>query len=151
MLGDLHVRVLRSWTSNDDRIDDTSFSAAGFLLPRHAAAPALELVPALPLAARTRAMERRRFCRHRLALGGRTLAHPHLYRLATEGPLPRELLPEGLEAWAAEPVVRLAGTQAKARAVWAFAHGMTILELDGRFPPGADLDAAWRSGVAALA
>lgn len=79
------------------------------------------------------------------------LAHPHLYRLATEGPLPREQLPEGLEAWAAQPVVRIAGTEARARATWAFAHGMTILELDGRFPPGADLDAAWDSGLAALA
>jgi AcrR family transcriptional regulator len=79
------------------------------------------------------------------------LAHPHLYRLATEGPLPRERLPEGLEAWTAEPLVRVAGTEAKARATWAFAHGMTILELDGRFPAHADLDAAWDSGVAALA
>ncbi|MGZ8630541.1 MAG: TetR/AcrR family transcriptional regulator [Actinomycetota bacterium] len=79
------------------------------------------------------------------------LAHPHLYRLATEGPLPREGLPEGLEAWAAQPIVRVAGTEARARAAWAFAHGMTILELDGRFPPGADLEAAWESGVASLA
>lgn len=79
------------------------------------------------------------------------LGHPHLYRLATEGPLPREQLPEGLEAWAAEPVVRAAGSESRARATWAFAHGMTILELDGRFPPGADLDAAWQAGIAALA
>ena len=78
-------------------------------------------------------------------------AHPHLYRLVTEGELPRDLLPEGLEAWAAEPIVRAAGSQDRARAAWAFAHGMTILELDGRFPPGADLDAAWRVGIAALA
>jgi AcrR family transcriptional regulator len=78
------------------------------------------------------------------------LAHPHLYRLATQGPLPRERLPEGLEAWAAEPVVRVAGSEAKARATWAFAHGMTILELDARFPPTADLDAAWKAGIAAL-
>jgi AcrR family transcriptional regulator len=78
------------------------------------------------------------------------LAHPHLYRLATEGPLPREQLPEGLEAWAAEPVVRAAGSESRARATWAFAHGMTILELDERFPPQADLDAAWEAGVAAL-
>jgi hypothetical protein len=28
---------------------------------------------------------------------------------------------------------------------------MTILELDGRFPPGADLDAAWEAGIQALA
>ena len=78
------------------------------------------------------------------------LAHPHLYRLATQGPLPRERLPVGLEAWAAEPVVRVSGSEAKARATWAFAHGMTILELDGRFPPSADLDAAWKAGIAAL-
>ena len=24
---------------------------------------------------------------------------------------------------------------------------MTVLELNGRFPPGADLDAAWREGL----
>jgi hypothetical protein len=28
---------------------------------------------------------------------------------------------------------------------------MTILELDGRFPPGADMDAAWDAGLQALA
>jgi AcrR family transcriptional regulator len=79
------------------------------------------------------------------------LAHPHLYRLLTEGPLPRERLPVGLEAWAAEPVVAAAGGPDLVRAAWAFAHGMTILELDGRFPAGADLDAAWSAGVDALA
>ena len=76
------------------------------------------------------------------------LAHPHLYRLVTGGPLPRERLPEGLEAWTAEPVVITAGGDPDlARAIWAFAHGMTILELDGRFPPDADLDAAWVAGL----
>ena len=79
------------------------------------------------------------------------LAHPHLYRLVTGGPLPRERLPEGLEAWTAEPVVAaVGGDPDRARAAWAFAHGMTILELDGRFPPGADLDAAWAAGIGAL-
>ena len=34
--------------------------------------------------------------------------------------------------------------------MWAFAHGMTILELNGRFPPGADLDAAWATGMRAF-
>jgi AcrR family transcriptional regulator len=77
-------------------------------------------------------------------------AHPHLYRLATGGPLARDRLPAGLEAWAAEPLLAVAGDQDRARAIWAFAHGMTILELDGRFPAGADLDAAWARGVAAL-
>ncbi len=75
------------------------------------------------------------------------LAHPHLYRLVTGGPLPRERLPEGLEAWTAEPVViAVGGDPDRARAAWAFAHGMTILEIDDRFPPSADLDAAWASG-----
>jgi AcrR family transcriptional regulator len=79
------------------------------------------------------------------------LAHTHLYRLVTGGPLPRERLPEGLEAWAAEPVViAVGGDPDRARAAWAFAHGMTILELDGRFPPDADLDAAWATGLEAL-
>ena len=78
------------------------------------------------------------------------LAHPHLYRLATGGELAREQLPEGLEAWTAAPLVGVAGGEHRARAAWAFAHGMTILELDGRFPPSADLDAAWAEGVAAL-
>ena len=79
------------------------------------------------------------------------LAHPHLYRLATEGELPRDRLPEGLEVWTAEPLVQVMGTEHGARAAWAFAHGMTILELDGRFPPDADLRAAWDSGISALA
>ena len=78
------------------------------------------------------------------------VAHPHLYRLATGGELRRELLPGGLEAWAAEPLVTVAGDEHRARAAWAFAHGMTIMQLDGRFPPGADLDASWEEGIAAL-
>ena len=40
--------------------------------------------------------------------------------------------------------------KARARALWVFAHGMVMLELDHRFPPDADLDAAWRAGVAAF-
>lgn len=86
------------------------------------------------------------------AYRGYALAHPHLYRLMSAGPLPRERLPEGLEERAALPVVRvMGGDRIRARAVWAFAHGMVMLELDGRFPPGADLEGAWRAGVAAFA
>jgi AcrR family transcriptional regulator len=80
------------------------------------------------------------------------LAHAHLYRLMTSGPLPRELLAPGVEDRAARPLLDvLDGNADRARAAWAFAHGMAILELDGRFPPGADLDAAWRLGLAAFA
>ena len=78
------------------------------------------------------------------------LAHPHLYRLMNNGPLPREQLPPGLEDRTAAPVMRAAGSQARARAVWAFAHGMVMLELDHRFPADADLDAAWEAGIAAF-
>jgi AcrR family transcriptional regulator len=78
-------------------------------------------------------------------------AHPHLYRLMTERPLPRERLAPGVEAAAARPVVDAVGGDVDtARAVWAFAHGMTILELNGRFPPDADLDAAWARGLEAF-
>ena len=98
-----------------------------------------------------RAGARRRLAQLASSYRAWALAHPHLYRLLTEGPLPRERLPEGLEAWAAEPVVAAAGGPDLARAAWAFAHGMTILELDGRFPSGADLDAAWSAGLDALA
>jgi AcrR family transcriptional regulator len=79
------------------------------------------------------------------------LAHPHLYRLMTERPLPRERLTPGVEERAARPIVEaVGGDPDAARAVWAFAHGMTILELNGRFPPDADLDAAWAAGMRAF-
>jgi AcrR family transcriptional regulator len=79
------------------------------------------------------------------------LERPHLYRLMTERPLPRALLRPGVEERAALPVVQAAGGDPdRARAAWAFAHGMVILELNGRFPPDADLDAAWEEGVAAF-
>jgi AcrR family transcriptional regulator len=78
------------------------------------------------------------------------LAHPHLYRLITSGPLPRERLRPGVEDRAAAPILAVTGDPDMARACWAFAHGMVILELDGRFPPGANLSAAWSSGITAL-
>jgi AcrR family transcriptional regulator len=78
-------------------------------------------------------------------------AHPHLYRLMTDRPLDRDALVPGAEARAALPLYRAAGEdEALARAAWAFAHGMTILELNGRFPPDADLDAAWDAGIRAI-
>jgi AcrR family transcriptional regulator len=88
-----------------------------------------------------------------LALAYRRFAleRPHLYRLMTERPLPRPLLRPGVEDRAALPVVQAAGGDPdRARAAWAFAHGMVVLELNGRFPPDADLDAAWEQGVAAF-
>lgn len=80
------------------------------------------------------------------------LAHPHLYGLMTGGPLARDELPEGVEDAAAAPLVAaVGGDPDRARAAWAFAHGMVALELADRFPPDADLDAAWAAGFAAIA
>ena len=75
---------------------------------------------------------------------------PHEYQLVNDRPLPRDLLPEGLEARAAAPLLRAVGTPERARSAWAFAHGMVSLELNGRFPPDADLEAAWEVGIRAL-
>jgi AcrR family transcriptional regulator len=77
-------------------------------------------------------------------------AHPHLYRLMTGRPLLRDQLPEGLEARAAAPLLRAVGSPARARAAWAFVHGMSILELDGRFPADAVTGPAWEEGIAAF-
>ncbi|MFJ9003755.1 TetR/AcrR family transcriptional regulator [Streptomyces canus] len=79
------------------------------------------------------------------------LAHPHLYCLSTERPLPRPALPAGLEDRAAMPLMRACdGDLDLARSVWAFAHGMVILEIHGRFPDDADLSAAWKRGLKSL-
>ncbi|MFD4029024.1 TetR/AcrR family transcriptional regulator [Streptomyces sp. NPDC058637] len=76
------------------------------------------------------------------------LAHPHLY-LLTMG---RAVLPVGAVYAAAAPLFRAAGgDENRARAAWAFAHGMVTLELNDRFLPGADLAAAWEAGIAAFA
>jgi AcrR family transcriptional regulator len=80
------------------------------------------------------------------------VAHPHLYRLMNYQPLRRDLLPAGLEQRAAQPLAEAVGhDEARARAMWAFAHGMVSLEIDGRFPSNADLDQAWHAGLSAFA
>ncbi len=77
--------------------------------------------------------------------------HPHLYRLMCTRELRRDLLVPGVEARAGRTIYLAVGEDAhRARAAWAFAHGMTMLELDRRFPPGADIDAAWREGIDAF-
>jgi AcrR family transcriptional regulator len=78
------------------------------------------------------------------------LSHPNLYRLATSGHLDRERLPAGLEEWAGNPWFVVTGEPALAQALWSFAHGMLILELDGRYPPGSDLSSTWRAGATAF-
>jgi len=77
--------------------------------------------------------------------------NPNLYRLMYDRDLQRPLLLPGSEERAVIPAVRAAGGDRDlARAAWAFAHGMTILELNNRFPADADLGTAWRRGMASL-
>ena len=78
------------------------------------------------------------------------LAHPHLYRLMNGAPLPRHQMTPGVEERAAAPLLQVLPQPDLARAAFAFAHGMCMLELDDRFPPHADIDAAWRAGTQAL-
>lgn len=76
--------------------------------------------------------------------------HPNLYRLVTAGNLPRSALTPGLEDWAGEPFYRATAEPYLAQALWAFAHGTLILEIDGRFLPGSDLDRTWQAGARAF-
>jgi len=75
---------------------------------------------------------------------------PNLYRLATAGRLPRSELSPGLEEWAGEPFFLVTREAHLAQALWSFAHGMVILEIDGRYPEGSDLDRTWMAGAAAF-
>jgi len=79
------------------------------------------------------------------------LATPDLYRLATRGELPRAALPPGLEAWAGEPFRLATGDPYRGQALWGFAHGMVVLEIDRRFADASHLDTTWAEGAAAFA
>ena len=78
------------------------------------------------------------------------LEHPNLYRLCTSGHLDRDSLAGGLEEWAGNPWFVVTGDPSVAQALWSFAHGMLILEMDGRYPPGSDLDVTWEAGATAF-
>jgi AcrR family transcriptional regulator len=77
-------------------------------------------------------------------------AHPNLYRLVmTAAPLRTAFTP-GLEEWAGEPFYRVTAEPYRAQALWAFAHGTLILEIDARFPSSSDLDQTWAAGAKAF-
>ncbi len=80
------------------------------------------------------------------------LRHPRLYELSARHPLDRERLAPEVEAAAAAPLLRATGGDiAAARALWGLAHGLVDLELTNRFPPGADIEAAWAYAIHAFA
>lgn len=86
-----------------------------------------------------------------LAYRAWALDQPYLYSLMTSRPLPRNDLPPGVEDAAAYPLLEAVGGDLdRARTLWAFAHGMVTLELADRFPPDADLETAWITGLAQI-
>ncbi len=48
------------------------------------------------------------------------------------------------------PFFLAAGEPYLAQALFLFAHGMVILEIDRRFPEGSDLDRTWAEGARAF-
>ena len=72
------------------------------------------------------------------------LSNPNLYPVIFQLRLHRELLPQGLETSVLEQVVLAAGgSHLQARAMWAQLHGLVDLELQGRLPADADMNATW--------
>jgi len=120
------------------------------VLVRHLAEDALFEVGDVGHAALDRPGRRRPVQALLHAYRGYSLQHASLYRLTTGPDLPRADLPAGLEDWAGEPFYRATGEPYRAQALWAFAHGMVMLEIDHRFLPGSDLDRTWRAGATAF-
>ena len=76
------------------------------------------------------------------------LANPNLYPVVFQHRLHRELLPEGLEAKVLGLVIVAAGgSHVEARAMWAQLHGLVDLELQGRLPADADINATWEQVI----
>ncbi|MBN8423945.1 TetR/AcrR family transcriptional regulator [Microbacterium esteraromaticum] len=83
------------------------------------------------------------------------LVAPQLYCLMTQHPLDRSQLEPGAEERAMRALLDLFGESVqdhpRARAAWAFAHGLVALEIAQRFPPGADPGPSWAVLVSSLA
>ena len=78
------------------------------------------------------------------------LSNPQLHRLINTRPLARDELPAGLEERTAAPLITACrGDRSLARAAWATLKGLADLELDGRFPDDADIDAIYGAAASA--
>ena len=78
------------------------------------------------------------------------VAHPHLYRLVTGPGFRRDLLTPGLEDWSGEPFYLVTGEPHLAQAMWAFAHGAVVLEIDRRLADPGTLERTWQSAARAF-
>jgi len=82
---------------------------------------------------------------------GWALEHPNVYRLSYGAWLDRDRVDPEAERHSGEALRRVTGNRpAISRAIWSFVHGMIDLQLLDRFPDDSDLDAIWRTGVAAM-
>ena len=76
------------------------------------------------------------------------LSNSRLYPVVFQQYLLRELITPGLESKVLAQVVQTAGgSHVRARAMWAQLHGLVDLELQGRLPADADLDATWEQVI----
>lgn len=82
------------------------------------------------------------------------LARPQLYLLMTARPLDRTTLEPGAEEEAMAGLISIFGEtpadHTVSRSAWSWAHGIASLEIAERFPPDADIDAAWQALVDTL-
>jgi AcrR family transcriptional regulator len=76
------------------------------------------------------------------------LKNPNLYPVVFQQHLQRALLPKGLEEGVLALVIQAAGgSHVQARAMWAQLHGLVDLELQGRLPADADMEATWEQVI----
>ncbi|WP_051471329.1 TetR/AcrR family transcriptional regulator [Patulibacter minatonensis] len=79
------------------------------------------------------------------------LDHPHLYELMMAQPLDPGPLVRSAELTAGRAIREVMdGDVVGALTMWSFGHGLVALELNGRLPPGADVEQLWRRGTDAL-
>jgi AcrR family transcriptional regulator len=79
------------------------------------------------------------------------LANPHIYPVVFQQYLHRDLITPGLELKVLGLVVEAAGgSHVQARVMWAQLHGLVDLELRGRLPADADMDATWEQVIVSI-
>jgi AcrR family transcriptional regulator len=79
------------------------------------------------------------------------LGNSNLYPVVFQQRLHRDLLPKGLEEKILAIVILAAGgSHIQARAIWAQLHGLVDLELQGRLPPDADMNATWEQVITTI-
>jgi len=79
------------------------------------------------------------------------LSNPNLYPVVFQMHLHRDLLTPGRESHVLGLVLEAAGgSHVQARAMWAQLHGLVDLELQGRLPHDADMQATWQHVITGI-